>query len=106
MDFGDGVDPCLRPKLHDMHGIQRHGVPERNLVAFPRAKEGAVMSEVTGEMKPRRMVFSNDPSQHVRPGQFVLALAITAAAAAFWGFVTKSFLVVIMVGTTQLITIW
>jgi len=57
------------------------------------------------EFKPRRLLLLDEPSRHLTPRQFGIALVITALAAAFWAYVARSPFVAVLV-MSQVITIW
>jgi hypothetical protein len=57
------------------------------------------------ELKPRRVLLIDEPSRHLTPRQFGVALLINALAAAFWAYVARSPVVAVLV-MAQVLNIW
>ena len=64
------------------------------------------MSRLLDEMRPRKLLNLDHPSQHLTPEQFLVALAIIGMSATFWGFITGSRFVPMMVAGTQILSTW
>jgi hypothetical protein len=58
------------------------------------------------EINLRGLFALDHPDQHLTPRQFAIALLVTMLSAVFWWYVTGSWILLVMVGGSQLNTIW